>query len=231
MFEGSLLTYNPVLNEAEWIPMRGLANDLSWGEERSAVALANYIPRVQREGKRIARLRVSRVVSSLGDDTSTTSMEEEKESWFLDTPSMSSWTDMDCEADEESEGAKGSEGDVSGWKSPEEGGEASPYIDQCQHSWYWESIMEESEGLAFDDLCSGSDTTVTGANSLSVPPFSPHDELGDSPPTRSRGSAPHSLWSPMEAGGMPPLTAAFAMPASGANAVEVHVSQSELDNL
>ena len=43
MFEGSVLTYNPMLNEAEWIPMRGLANDLSWGEERSAVALANYV--------------------------------------------------------------------------------------------------------------------------------------------------------------------------------------------
>ena len=44
VFEGSILVYNPMLNEAEWIPMRGLANDLSWGEKRSMVALANYIP-------------------------------------------------------------------------------------------------------------------------------------------------------------------------------------------
>ena len=124
-------------------------------------------------------------------------------------------------------GPKGVTGDVTRWKSPEEGGEASPHIDQCWHSQNWESIIKE--GLAFDDPCSGSDTTVTGANSPSVSPFSPHDELGDSPPTRSRGSAPHSQGSPMEAGGMLLLMAMVAMLASGVDAVEVHVSQSELD--
>ena len=39
--------------------------------------------------------------------------------------------DMDHEADEESEGAKESKGDVSRWKSAEEGVEANPCIDQC----------------------------------------------------------------------------------------------------
>ena len=151
-----------MLNEDEWIPVRGLANDLSWGEERSAVALANYILCTQKEGKRIARLGVNRVVSSPDDDTSTTSMEEEEELQFSDTPSMSPQTDTDCEVDEESEGAKGSEGDVSGRKSAEEGVEASLHIDQHQHTWNWESIMKESEGLAFDNPCSGSDTTITG---------------------------------------------------------------------
>ena len=220
-----------MLNEAEWIPTRGLANDLSWGDERSIVALANYIPCAQKEGKRIARLRVSRVVSSPDDDKSTTSMEEEEESQFSDAPSTSPQTDMDHEADEESEGAKGSEGDVSRQKSTEEGVEASPHIDQHWCTWNWKSIMEESEGLAFDDPRSGSDTTVTGVDSLSVPPSSPHDEFGDSLPTMSRGSAPHSQESPMEAGKMPPLTAAVTMPASSVDAVEVHVSQSELGNL
>ena len=43
VFEGSILAYNPMINEAEWISTRGLANDLSWGEERSMIALANYI--------------------------------------------------------------------------------------------------------------------------------------------------------------------------------------------
>ena len=118
-----------MLNKAEWIPMRGLANDLSWGEKRSMVALANYTLCAQKEGKRIARLRVRRVVSSPGNYTSTMSMEEEEESQFLDTPSTSPQTDTDHEADEESEGAKGSEGDVSGWKSAEEGVKASPCID------------------------------------------------------------------------------------------------------
>ena len=37
VFEGSILMYNPTLNGAKWIPMRGLANDLSWAEERSVV--------------------------------------------------------------------------------------------------------------------------------------------------------------------------------------------------
>ena len=91
--------------------------------------------------------------------------------------------------------------------------------------------MEGSEGVAFDDPCSGSNTTITGVDSPSAPLFSPHDKSGDSLPTRLRGSAPRSLGSPMEAGGMPPLMPAVAMPASGADTVEVHVPQSKLDNL
>ena len=51
VFEGSILMYSPALNEAEWVPTRGLANDLPWAEERSAVALANYVPCTQDEAK------------------------------------------------------------------------------------------------------------------------------------------------------------------------------------
>ena len=58
VFEGSILTYNPTLNEAEWVPGCGLANDLFWAKERSAVALANYVPCAPTEAERIARLRV-----------------------------------------------------------------------------------------------------------------------------------------------------------------------------
>ena len=165
------------------------------------------------------------------NDMSTMSMEEEEESQFSDAPSMSPQMDTDHEADKESEGAKGSEGDVSEQKSTEEGVEASLHIDQCWHSQNWESIMEESEGLAFDDPHSDSDTTITRVHSTAVPLSSPHDELGDSPPTRSRGSAPHTQGSLMEAEGMPLLMARAATLASGADAMEVHVSQSELDSL
>ena len=49
VFEGSILVYNPELNEAEWVPVHGLANDLSWAKERSAVALANYVPHASAE--------------------------------------------------------------------------------------------------------------------------------------------------------------------------------------
>ena len=146
VFEGSIFAYNPAINEADWIPTRGLVHNLSWGEERSTVALANYIPCMQKEGKRIAKLRMRRVVSSPDDDMSTTSIEEEEESQFLNTPSMSPQTDTDHEADEESEGAKESKGDVSGWKSTEEGVEC---IDQCRYTQNWESTMEESRGSGF----------------------------------------------------------------------------------
>ena len=44
VFEGSILVYNPTRDKAEWVPACGVANDLSWAEERSAVALANYVP-------------------------------------------------------------------------------------------------------------------------------------------------------------------------------------------
>ena len=114
------------------------------------VALASYMPHMQKEGKRIAGLRVSRVVSSLDDNMSTTSMEEEDESRLLEAPSIGPQMDMDCEADVESEGPKESE-DVSRQKSPEEDCEDSPRIDQRWHSRNWESIMEGAEGLAFDD--------------------------------------------------------------------------------
>ena len=191
VFKGSILSYNPALNEAEWMPVRGLANDLSWGEERSVVALANYVPCTPKEGKRIARLRAGRMVSCPGDYSSTTSMEGGEESWFSDTPNTGLHMDMDHEAGEESEEPIGSEGEVSGWTGPGEGAEASPHIDRCQHSWNWESIMEKSAGLTFNNPCSGSDTTIMGVDSPSEPPFPPCDESGDSPPTRSRGSAPH----------------------------------------
>ena len=56
VFEGSILAYNPARDEAEWVPTRGVTNDLSWVEERSAVALANYVPCIPQEADCIAEL-------------------------------------------------------------------------------------------------------------------------------------------------------------------------------
>ena len=56
VFEGNVLAYNPARDEVEWVPTRGLTNDLTWAEQRSAVALANYMPRVSQEVAQIARL-------------------------------------------------------------------------------------------------------------------------------------------------------------------------------
>ena len=56
VFEGSVLAYNPTRDEVEWVPTHGIANDLSWAEERSAVALANYVPCIPQEADCIAEL-------------------------------------------------------------------------------------------------------------------------------------------------------------------------------
>ena len=56
VFEGSILAYNPTRDEAEWVPTHGLTNDLTWAEERSTMALANYMPHVSQEVVQIARL-------------------------------------------------------------------------------------------------------------------------------------------------------------------------------
>ena len=69
VFEGSVLAYNPARDKAEWVPTHGIANHLSWVEERSAVALANYVPRISQEAARIAGLRTRRLVS-WADDSS-----------------------------------------------------------------------------------------------------------------------------------------------------------------
>ena len=103
VFEGSVLAYNPAMNEAEWVPVRGLANDLSWAEERSTVALANYVPRVPAEAARIASLGASWIVSCPGNDSST-SVEEV---WHSDMQGTNPRTDTDPEPGDESKDRAG----------------------------------------------------------------------------------------------------------------------------
>ena len=55
----------------------GLANDLTWAEERSTVALVNYMPHISQETAWIARLGAHQLVSWPID--SSTSEGEEKE--------------------------------------------------------------------------------------------------------------------------------------------------------
>ena len=44
IFEGSVLAYDLIRDEAEWVPTHGVANDFSWEEERMVVMLANFVP-------------------------------------------------------------------------------------------------------------------------------------------------------------------------------------------
>ena len=78
VFEGSVLAYNPTRDEAEWVPACGVTNDLSWVEEKSAVALMNYVPCVSQEVAHIARLRAHHLVS-WPDDSSLQEEEDEQE--------------------------------------------------------------------------------------------------------------------------------------------------------
>ena len=56
VFEGSIVAYNPNRDEAEWVPTRGVVNDLSWVEERMVVALVNFVPHASQEVDRITEL-------------------------------------------------------------------------------------------------------------------------------------------------------------------------------
>ena len=85
--------------------------------------------------------------------------------------------------------------------------------------------MEGSEGLAYDDLQSDSDTMVTGADGPQGPALSLHDEATNLLPHSLRHAALHMLGSPMDH--MLPPEAAI----TSRDAIEVHVDEAELDNL
>ena len=85
VFEGIVLAYNPTMNKAESVPVHSLANDLTWAEERSAMALVSYVPCVPAEAAQIARLGAHRIVSCPDDS----SILEEEEAWH---PSHRPWT-------------------------------------------------------------------------------------------------------------------------------------------
>ena len=79
VFEGSVLAYNPTRDEAEWVPACGVANDLSWAEERSAVALANYMPHIPQEVDCIADLGACHLMVWPDDSSSEEEDDEQTE--------------------------------------------------------------------------------------------------------------------------------------------------------
>ena len=70
IFEGSILVYNPTRDEAEWVPACGITNDLSWAEERSVVALVNFVPRIPQEADCIVELRTHCLLGWSNDSSS-----------------------------------------------------------------------------------------------------------------------------------------------------------------
>ena len=203
VFEGSILAYNPTMNEAEWVPVCSLANDLSWAKERSTVALANYVPRIPAEAR-------ARIVSCTGDNSSTSV--EEEELWHSDTQSTNPLMDTDPEVGDESEDG------VGGQTDPEDAAEGN----QQQN---WEAIMEEAKRLAYDDPQSDSNAMVTGADGSQGPALSLCDEAANSPPHTLRSVAPCMPGSPMD------HILLLEVAVTGGDAIKVHVDEEELDNL
>ena len=105
IFEGSILAYNPARDEVEWVPTRGVANDLSWVEERTAVALANFVPCVPQEAERIAELGTHHLLCW----PNSSSSEEEDE--------LMQEEDDGPERDEHEEAEGQEEEDPPNWKS------------------------------------------------------------------------------------------------------------------
>ena len=70
IFEGSVLVYNAARGEVEWVPARGVTNELSWSEERMAVALANFVPCIPPEEDRGAELRAHHLLGWANDSPS-----------------------------------------------------------------------------------------------------------------------------------------------------------------
>ena len=168
-FEGSVLAYNPAKNEAEWVPVRGIANDLTWAKERSAVALANYVLRIPDEVAWIMRLGAHRLVSWPKDS----SMSEEEDAQDPEPPTM----DTNEWGEEGEDGAR--------LTNLEEGAEP----DRWRHSWDWEAVMEGLQELAYDNPQSDSDAMMTAADCL--------QGTMSSPPTRGPATL-HMLGSPMD---------------------------------
>ena len=212
VFEGSVLAYNPTMNEAECVPVCGLANYLSWAKERSAVALANYVLHMPAEVVQIIRLGASRIVSCPSDDSSMSA--EEEEVWHSDTQSTNPPTDTDPEPGDESEDR------VGGQTDPEDAARGNRRW--CPQNW--EAIIEEAEGLAYDDLWSNSDAMVTELDGSQEPALSLRDEATNSPPHTLRRVALLMPRSPMAH--MLPLEVAV----TSRDAIEVHVDEVELDN-
>ena len=156
VFEGSILAYNPARDETEWVPTCSIANDLSW-VEKSAMALANYMPRISQEVACIAALRTHRLMS---------------------------WPDSSSEEDEQEEEDEHKEAEGQGETGPEspsggaalEKGEPKQKTkpQRQQRSWELGSIMDEEEPLTFYDPWSDSDATAGGCSPVRLTP----QELG-----------------------------------------------------
>ena len=172
IFEGSVLAYNPARDEVEWVPTCGIANDLSWVEERSAVVLVNFIPRTPHEVAHIAGLRTCCLMSRLDDSYSEEEGDNDgqaEEGDYGDGQAEGEGGDL-----EEDDPADLEEpGELSSGGMGLEQGEMEREADPQRRSREWGSILDNEEPLAFEDPWSDSNTTVSGCSPVCLTPQEP----------------------------------------------------------
>ena len=149
VFKGSILAYNPTRDEVEWVPVRGLTNNLTWAEERSAMVLANYVPCISQDAAQIARLGAHQLMSWPTDSSMSEEEDEEQEEEGQEEGEEQEEVDpepliTDAEPEQSEEDQEGKQ-ELSRW-----------------HLRDWEMVMGEEEQLTFDDLQLDSDTMADG---------------------------------------------------------------------
>ena len=171
VFEGSVLVYNPARDEAEWVPDNGIANNLSWVEERSAVALANYVPYVPQEVDCIAELRACCLVGWPDDSSS----EEEDDEQMEEEDGEQEGDEPEGDEHEEAEGQGKADHELPSSSMALEQGKTEREVKPWgrRRSWEWGSIMDDEEPLTFDDPQSDSDATVGGHSPVHLTPQEP----------------------------------------------------------
>ena len=171
VFEGSVLAYNPTRDEVEWVPTCGDTNDLSWVEERSAVALANYVPHIPQEADHIAELGACCLLGwpddSSSEEEDDEQMEEEDGEQEGDEPEGDEHKDAEGQEEADPKSPPGS----MALKQGKTEQEVKPW--GRQRSQEWGSIMDEEEPLTFDNPQSDSDTTVGGCSPVRLTPQEP----------------------------------------------------------
>ena len=105
IFEGSILAYNAARDEAEWVPTHGVANDLSWAEERPAVVLVNFVPCIPQEVDHIAELGAHCLLGWANDSP------------FEEDDEQTQEEEDEPEGNKHGEAEEGEEEDPSTWKS------------------------------------------------------------------------------------------------------------------
>ena len=158
IFEGRVLAYNAARDEAEWVPTHGVANDLSWVEERMAVMLVNFVPCIPQEADRVMELG-ARCLLGWADDSPSEEDDEQTQ-----------------EEEDEPEGNEHEEAEEREEEDPtdlEEQGETELGADPRRRSWEWGSIIDDDQPLTFNNPQSDSDTMVGGHSPACLTPQVP----------------------------------------------------------